>query len=561
MAHPQFNFTSNFNGSEGHNARLTLVINGTEHVYTPAGNDKEFRITGVNKLDSLEESSALVAQIQQTVESDATPIITVTIDADNTREYIYTGLENDQYRFICVDSSTIYLAKVAQDGTLTYEQIILGDSVYFIDRTESGIYNKTLAAVARNQYVVLKWTDGTVTSYLPLTAIEQNHSVIFVGRCSQVGSAGINYFRIEAHSNDTVTATYIDTANNGKLAYRAVELTDVGTNDGNGNWTVTLSDDNTYYLLFKQNSATTVTSLTLALPSVPVGQARRLYVELANLISTSSLYPITLTPVLDYRSDTTWLGQTGQLYGNCQRNLISIVNNCYKLVVLNGGSRYVTETDLNAQLAALKSRILYTIPLGTIDEVLQVDLEASNQIGACHCTLFNPNMNQDLMNGQDGNWSNVCVYLGETAQPVTTHLIFAIYEFDRDTDTFKWVANTDDLANDPNLKGLRAFRLTHVKEGQTSLFSEHLYMFAMLGNVNSLRIAGNKVPGTINSVPLFVACGNKNFPPSGSLNAATLGTDIPVLDTTQFDISSCRTRDDNKSCRIFASITNIQNAF
>lgn len=561
MAHPQHNFTSNFNGSDGHNARLTLAINGTEHVYTPAGNDKEFYITGVNKLDSREEGAVLVAQIQRTVESGATPIITVTDNENNTCEYIYTGFENGQYQFISVDATAIYKIQVAQDGALTQEQIALGDSVCFIDRDDPNVYNETLAAVARNQYVVLKWVATTnVTSYLPLTTFDQGTAAIFVGRCSEIGPTTVNYFRAEAHPDGTIAITYIDNANSGGLAYRAVELSEIGINDGNNNWTVTLSDNNTYYLLFKQDNAVPVASLKLVLPSAAAGQTRRLYVELAGLVATASLYPITLAPALSYRSDTTWLGQTGQLRGNCQYNLLSIVNDCYKLVVLDGGFRYVTETDLDAQLAALKSRILYTIPFGAIDEVLQVDLESNNNIGACHCTLFNPNMNQDLMDGHDGNWSNICVYLGETVQTVSTHLIFAIYEFDRSTDTFKWVANTDDLVNDANLKGLRAFRLTHVKEGQTSLFSEHLYMFAMLGNVNTLRIAGNKVPGIINSAPLFVSCGNKNFPSSGSLNAATLGTDIPVLNTAQFDISSCRTRDDNKACRIFAAITNIQNA-
>lgn len=560
MAHPQHNFTSNFNGSDGHNARLTLVINGTEHVYTPAGNDKEFRIAGVNKLDSLEEGAVLIAQIQRTVDAGSTPIITVT-DGNNTREYIYVGFENERHRFICADTTAIYQIEVTQDGGLSQEQIALGDTVCFIDRTENAVYNKALAAVARNQYVVLKWTDGDVSSYLPLTAIVSNRSAIFVGRCSEIGPTTVNYFRAEAYPDGTLTITYVESTGSGGLAYRAADITELGVDDGNGNWKITLPNDRTYYFISNNGGASTpVASVKLVLPAPATGQARKLYVELSNLITTSSTYRVTFAPTLTYRSDTVWLNRVGQLNVDCRGCLISIVNNCYKSVLLNAAVEYVTETDLDAQLAALKSRILYTIPFGTIDEVLQVDLEANNQIGACHCTLFNPNMNQDLMDGSDGNWSNICVYLGETAQTVNTHLIFAIYEFDRTNDTFKWVANTDDLAGDNNLKGLRAFRLTHVKVDQKSLFSEHLYMFAMFGNVNTFRIAGNKVPGTINSVPLFVSCGNKNFPSSGSLNAATLGTDVPVLDTTQFDISSCRTRDDNKACRIFAAITNIQNA-
>lgn len=45
MAHPQMNFSSNFQGSEGLDSALDIVINGESHEYRPSGGDQTVEIT------------------------------------------------------------------------------------------------------------------------------------------------------------------------------------------------------------------------------------------------------------------------------------------------------------------------------------------------------------------------------------------------------------------------------------------------------------------------------------------------------------------------------------
>lgn len=45
MAHPQTNFSSNFQGSDGNDSALNIVVNGELHQYRPSGGDQEINIT------------------------------------------------------------------------------------------------------------------------------------------------------------------------------------------------------------------------------------------------------------------------------------------------------------------------------------------------------------------------------------------------------------------------------------------------------------------------------------------------------------------------------------
>lgn len=565
MAHPQHNFTSNFNGSVGHNAELTLNINGVPKKYTPAGNDKEYNVPGVAHIDIDLDGADLVSAIRTALSGDAHPVLVELGVADEKVYWLYAGTDGESWYFTLTTLNAVSLVAVSQsDGSITHSHLDLANGVVIVRSDDAELSSKLYDAYAIGQLPVLEYVDDNVYANFE-TIDDDTDEMLFVSSLASSSDTGVEY-KVYAVANDnSVTVTTRTAANGGNFALidETFGSGDNWSHDASDNYVFTSQKNDAYYRFSTPNVA--VASLTIKLPALEAGQGYRVTYQLGGNTVTNT--PVTLVKndgsavSLLRRSDSLIYDSNnpGSIYWRCIGNILTIVGNYWLLSEYNTNRQPVTQADLNSQLAALKSRILYTIPIGCIDKPLQVNLEASNGIGACHCTLFNPNMNQDLYDGSDGNWSNVVVYLGETAQTVTTHLIFAIYEFDRNSNTFKWIANTDDLANDGDLKGLRHFRLTHVKTGQGSLFSDHLYMFCMLGNVNTLVIAGNQVPGTLNSNPLFVACGNHNFPSSGSLNAATLENDIPTINTATFSITSCKDRDGDKACRVFASITNIQN--
>lgn len=238
---------------------------------------------------------------------------------------------------------------------------------------------------------------------------------------------------------------------------------------------------------------------------------------------------------------------------HCHQYRIDIIGSTYQVFTLDSK----TETPYDefvAAIAALKSRIIYTIGLGTIDRIEQIKLDANNLSDiAIHATLFNPNMDQDI--GAD---TSVLMNFGPSQQ-TTNRLLFAVYEFDRINGNWRWIFNTDDVAGQ-TLTGIMHFPLYQKRGDAERLSSDHLYLFCAMGNMNTLEIMGNELANNLNmgSSSLALCTGKQNQ--SGFTSAEQLGSDIPVLDLTTFSEAQAESRNgNNRPARVFAAITNLTN--
>lgn len=236
----------------------------------------------------------------------------------------------------------------------------------------------------------------------------------------------------------------------------------------------------------------------------------------------------------------------------CSAYRISIVGDTYNCELLNDNN-FVTDDEFAAAIAALKSRIIYTIPLGAIDKIEKISMSSGTGEIRIHATLFNPNMNQDL--NAD---SNVVLNFGPNYLWVD-HLFFAIYEYDRANRNWVWVANTDEVNN--NLNSIMHFPLTYRNLAKQSLESSHLYLFCVCGNLaNEVEVMGNELADNINmnSGSLALATAKVN---AGSYNGvASFGTDFATLDLSTFSESAAQaTVGTQKPVRVFSAITNLTN--
>lgn len=238
---------------------------------------------------------------------------------------------------------------------------------------------------------------------------------------------------------------------------------------------------------------------------------------------------------------------------HCRQYRIDIIGSTYQVVTLDTQ----TETPYDefvAAIAALKSRIIYTIGLGTIDRIEQIKLDANSSSDiAIHATLFNPNMDQDI-----GVYTSIVVNFGPSQQS-TNRLLFAIYEFDRTNGNWRWIFNTDNVA-DQTLTGIMHFPLYQKRGDVDKLSSDHLYLFCVMGNMNTLEIMGNELANNLNmgSSSLALCAGKQNQ--TGYTSAAQLGNDIPILDITTFSEAQAESRNgNNRPARVFAAITNLTN--
>ena len=554
MAHPQHNFTSNFNGSEGHNAELALIINGSRKTYTPTGANQEYNVPGVARIDvSQVTGNDLVQAITEIIAADALPIL---VDSTGTVEdtFVYQSSDSMTGDFIFgkLETNDIVLATVHGDGTISKSSVAIGsDLVYKVTANVTTLAEANAAFQAHK----LVYLDGTDCVYLASQYVGGTGLIMYG---ATIDSGVIVVRRCTIRPDDSYlfgSGTTMILRMLGK--YRA-NVEDAWVNLGGNDWQFNMPNNDSYVKL--DANGETIDSLVIKLPTTGFGEGYNMHFQLDRLATGSGTIPISFK---DGNGDPLALLRTNDSFSidgtldckcNCEEGLLTILGNTWRYMELGTARQYVNQAELNKQLAALKSRIIYTVPLGAVDNLNVIQFRSDNH-GAAHATLFNPPMNQDLLDGFNGEYSNVVVYLGETAQSVA-HLIFAIYEFDKDNKIFNWVANTDDLASDADLKGNRYFPLTHVKAGQGSLFSDHLYLFVALVKGNNLRIAGNRVPDMINSVPLFLSCGLYNWPQS--MNANNLETDQPSINTAQWSLTECRTQE-TAIARIFAAITNIQN--
>ena len=212
MAHPQHNFTSNFNGSDGHNAELTLNINGVEKKYTPAGNDKTYNVPGVACIPTNLSSADLVNAIATAISGAALPVL-VDLGADaDAAFYKYSGRSNDTWTFTLVTAQCVYTIDVdVQTGTITRSDISLDKSVVHVsvDHTDLHAYITGLLGADQTPVLVMSDTDPVTPGvtrdfyFYPTarTGVDSDYS--FIGYDGEV----VNVATV--HDDDTVTyATY-----------------------------------------------------------------------------------------------------------------------------------------------------------------------------------------------------------------------------------------------------------------------------------------------------------------------------------------------------------------
>lgn len=247
-----------------------------------------------------------------------------------------------------------------------------------------------------------------------------------------------------------------------------------------------------------------------------------------------------------------------RIYHGRSYELTIVGNSWYLAEIYNTDVLYVTDDDLKNALAVIKSRIIYTIPIGSVGRIEQIKLDANGTDIALHATLFNPNMDQDLNTD-----SNVVVNFGSSGNNFSgsEFMLFAVYEFDRINRIWKWVANTDAIANTgSNVTGIQHYTLAYRDANKTKLESAHLYLLVCAGRKNTVEIMGNQLEANLNmsSQSLAIATGKQNN--SGYTGAANFGTDFATLDLTTFSEAQANSRVGNQqAARVFAVFTNLKN--
>lgn len=247
-----------------------------------------------------------------------------------------------------------------------------------------------------------------------------------------------------------------------------------------------------------------------------------------------------------------------RIYHGRSYELTIVGNSWYLAEIYNTDVLYVTDDDLKNALAVIKSRLIYTIPIGSVGRIEQIKLDANGTDIALHATLFNPNMDQDLNTD-----SNVVVNFGSSGNNFSgsEFMLFAVYEFDRTNRIWKWVANTDAIANTgSNVTGIQHYPLAYRDANKTKLESAHLYLLVCAGRKNTVEIMGNQLEANLNmsSQSLAIATGKQNN--SGYTGAANFGTDFSTLDLSTFSEAQANSRVGNQqAARVFAVFTNLKN--
>ena len=181
MAHPQHNFTSNFNGSEGNNAELTLNINGVEKTYTPAGNDQTYNVPGVARIDINLDGADLVQAIQTALDGAAQPVLAEMSIYDEEVVYQYIGDMAGCWHFgICTVDIIITLAVDKTDGSIGTREIPVANGVVIVPTDGLAIYSQLRSALALGQLPVLSYV-GANPVYAQYEKTADNGDLVFVG--------------------------------------------------------------------------------------------------------------------------------------------------------------------------------------------------------------------------------------------------------------------------------------------------------------------------------------------------------------------------------------------
>jgi hypothetical protein len=479
----------------------------------------------------------------------------------------FVSASSAAYRFVTVSETALRAVAIQTTGdssgnhALTVTEIPL--SQLRVIRTGNGgddrghEHTAIAAALAAGQMPILCVTDPSTTFYGILNGVYAGDKYVFYG------DRGNELVRITVIADNNYTEEPVG-GSGGGIQYAKYNDADL-----------TVTPDP--YGVFGDTVEMTVQDCTVYTPNLGQGQHLDAFDNAANGFFTIHC-PSATDNFISIILPTLWTdGTVGDIYltvkygsgdnekvltreGNsptklqhCHQYRIDIIGSTYQVFTLDTK----TETPYDefvAAIAALKSRIIYTIGLGTIDRIEQIKLDANNLTDiAIHATLFNPNMDQDI--GVD---TSVVVNFGPSQQ-TPSRLLFAVYEFDRLNANWRWIFNTDDLAGQ-TLNGIMHFPLYQKRGDVDKLSSDHLYLFCAMGNMNTLEIMGNELANNLNmgASSLALCTGKQNQ--NGYTSAAQLGNDIPTLDLTTFSEAQAESRNgNNRPARVFAAITNLTN--
>lgn len=515
-------------------------------------------IAGANYIGR--SASNIYTKIVNTFTQNRLPVI-----VDDSDFYQLSYAWNGMTRFTRVDEDdgSVHILSIDSSNTIT-ETVVQGAEILKITKSDPEVSGLTVAeynAISSAKLAVLHYGSGSTASYAHIQSY--GNSTTFVHQTS----TGYDIFAVapvptpvdpldpdsELHHVVTKTSYTYGSSSMTMRNFEAVDATDsVNTHPafplGNDEFWVMEDWDGgwfnpNYYVMVAPSDTDNNCVVRFENVTIDTSYFTNGYpVEIWNHSKDAQLTPLD--------------GSLTAMKADCSYEIRIYGDKYYCCEVWNAQNAPVTDAELQHAIDTLKSRIIYTIPLGAIDRIEAMSLPAQNTDVTVLATLFNPTMDQDLSND-----SNVVLNFGPS-QSNPNLLTFAIYQFISDSSDpnyrkWQWVANTSDVSPNNPLTGIMHFPLSYRSQTITKLSSNHLYLFCAIGqSTNNIECMGNELAEYINmnSASLALATGKQNQ--NGYTSVATLGTDIPYLDLTTFSESVVQ-GSGGKPARLFAAITNL----
>ena len=513
-------------------------------------------IAGVNYI--ARSVSNIFTIIAGTLSKFRLPII-----VDNGNYYQLSSVDSGVVKFTKLDEGdgSVHILSIDSSNTVT-ESIVLGAEILKILKTspeDSGLTVAEYNAIATAKLAILFYGSGSTNS----CAYLQSYGTITV--FIHHTDTGYDLFSVAANptpvdpSDPDSPLQHVITKTSYTYGSSAMTMRNFVASDAtdtvNGHSAFPLSNDEMWVMEDWDGGW----SVQFALVA-PADTDNNCVVRFENATFNTTYYPTGYPiEIWNHSKDaqlTPLNGSITAMKKDCSYEIRIYGDKYYCCEVWNAQNAPVTDAELQHAIDTLKSRIIYTIPLGAIDRIETMSLPAQNTDVTVLATLFNPTMDQDL-----GNDSNVVLNFGP-AQSNPNLLMFAVYQFIGDVSDpnyrkWQWVANTADVSSNNPLTGIMHFPLIYRSQSITKLSSNHLYLFCAIGqSTSSIECMGNELAEYINmnSASLALATGKQNQ--NGFTSVATLGTDIPYLDLTTFSESVVQ-GSGGKPARLFAAITNL----
>lgn len=541
-----------------------------KYVFMCLANLSTLKMVGVDvSTGTISASSSSIAGVTYVARS-VSNIFTVIADilsqyrlpiiVDNAKFYQLSSVDSGVVKFTKLDEDdgSVHILSIDSSNTITETTFQTNEILRILvpDPVMSGLTQEEYAAIPQYKMAVLAYGTGSSASYAYPVSVGSNTWFI------HQNENGYDLFKVSPTPSDpddptskhAVTKTSY-TYGSSAMTMRNFEASDASDTvnshpafqlvndemwvmeDWDGGWTtqyafITPDDADNNCVVRFENATFNTTYYPTGYP-----------IEIWNHSKNAQLTPLN--------------GSITAMKKDCSYEIRIYGDKYYCCEVWNAQNAPVTDAELQHAIDTLKSRIIYTIPLGAIDRVETMSLPAQNpDVVTVLATLFNPTMDQDL-----GNDSNVVLNFGPS-QSNPNLLMFAIYQFIGDSSDpnyrkWQWVANTADVSGQNPLTGIMHFTLAYRSQTITKLSSNHLYLFCAIGrSTGNIECMGNELAEYINmnSASLALATGKQNQ--NGYTSAATLGTDIPYLDLTTFSESAVQ-GSGGKPARLFAAITNL----